>query len=158
MRKWDVGYWACNRLLHPSARRAARAPASTGAELGALRGHGTVLVVTFRSNGEPVPTPLSCAMVDGRLYASTAPDSGKVKRIRKTPRVLVASSTVRGRPLGPKVEAVARVLDSHEAQHAERVLDGRFGTLRRLYRKAIGVNTHDTAYLEITPKEPVRDR
>lgn len=155
-RKWEIVYWACERALHPSARRtAARAGAGPGAGpgagLGALRGHGTVLVVTFRRNGDPVPTPLSCALKDGRLYASTAPDSGKVKRIRRDPRVLVAPSTVRGRALGPRVEAAARVLDAEDARRAERILDGRFGLLRRLYRRAVGADATHTAYLEITP-------
>ena len=147
VRKWDVGYWVCGRVLHPAVRRGA-----TGGRPGAVRGHGTVLVVTFRANGEAVPTPLSCAVEGGRIYASTAPDSGKVKRIRRDPRVLVAASTVRGRPLGGQVEAVARVLGPDETHRAERVLDGRFGLLRRLYRKAIGADESGTAYLEITPK------
>lgn len=151
IRKWDAVYWVCERALHPSARRTASPDAVP--RRGGPRGHGTFLVVTFRGNGVPVPTPLSCAMSDGRLYASTAPDSGKVKRIRRDPRVLVAPSTVRGRPLGPQVEAVAQVLDGSEALRGERILDGRFGVLRRLYRKVIGVDAGDTAYLEITLKK-----
>ncbi|MFI0371211.1 PPOX class F420-dependent oxidoreductase [Actinomadura sp. 1N219] len=150
-RKWDVVYWLCERALHPSAHRTTSPP--TGRAHG-LRRHGTVLVVTFRASGEAVPTPLSCAAANGRLYASTATDSGKVKRIRRNPQVLVAPSTVRGKPLGPHAEATARVLESHEAEHAERVLDGRYGRLRQLYRKAVGAKTTDTAYLEITPTRP----
>ncbi|TMR06347.1 PPOX class F420-dependent oxidoreductase [Actinomadura soli] len=152
IRKWDVVYWLCKRALHPSARRTTSTPPNRASRR--LRGHGTALVVTFRANGEAVPTPLSCALANGRLYASTAADSGKVKRIRRNPRVLVTPSTVRGKPLGPKAEATARVLESHEAEQAERILDGRFGALLRLYRKAVGARTTDTAYLEITPTRP----
>lgn len=157
-RKWDVVYWVCERALHPSARRTmTTTPAGNGPK-SRPRGHGTILVVTFRASGAAVPTPLSCAAADGRLYASTAPDSGKVKRIRRNPRVLIAPSTMRGRPLGPQVEATARILESPEAERAERLLDGRFGLLRRLYRKTIGVDTTDTAYLEIAPDESDDDR
>ncbi|MFI0407648.1 PPOX class F420-dependent oxidoreductase [Actinomadura sp. 3N508] len=152
VRKWGLVYRLCGRVLHPSAYRTTLADGG----LGRLRGHGTVLVVTFRAGGDPVPTPLSCAVADGRLYASTAPGSGKVGRIRRNPRVLVAPCTVRGRPLGPHAEATARVLEPGEAERAERVLDGRFGALRRLYRKAIGVGPADTAYLEITPRTGFR--
>ncbi|TDD34779.1 PPOX class F420-dependent oxidoreductase [Actinomadura sp. KC06] len=152
IRKWDVVYWFSERALHPSARRTTSPP--TGTAPHDLRRHGTVLVVTFRATGEAVPTPLSCAVSNGRLYASTAADSGKVKRIHRNPKVLVAPSTVRGKPLAPHTAATARVLESHEAEHAERVLDGRYGALRRLYRKAVDAKTTDTAYLEITPTRP----
>ncbi|QKW36719.1 PPOX class F420-dependent oxidoreductase [Actinomadura sp. NAK00032] len=148
MRRWTPVYWALDRVRHSSARRVAVARAS---RFEGLRGHGTVLVVTFRGDGTAVPTPLSCVMQDGRLLASTAPDSGKVKRIRRDPRALVAPATVRGRPVGPAVEAAARILEGGEAERAEQALAGRFGPARRLYRRLIGVHPDETAYLEFSP-------
>ncbi|MFG2017848.1 PPOX class F420-dependent oxidoreductase [Actinomadura geliboluensis] len=148
VRRWTPVYWALDRVRHSSARRVDVAQASRFA---GLRGHGTVLVVTFRRDGTAVPTPLSCVMEDGRLLASTAPDSGKVKRIRRDPRALLAPATVRGRPVGPAVAAAARILEGGDAERAERILAGRFGMARRLYRRVIGVRPGETAYLEFTP-------
>lgn len=144
-------YWVCDRIRHSSARRVTVPQAAARFE--EPRKHGTVLVVTFRENGAPVATPLSCVLEHGRLLASTAPDSGKVKRIRRNSRVLVTPSSVRGSPVGPTVDAVARILDSADARRAERVLDGRYGRIRRLYRRLIGVSPNETAYLEFTPAE-----
>ncbi len=80
-----------------------------------LEGHRYMNLTTFRKNGEAVPTPVWFALVDGRLYATTAPNSGKMKRIRNGPRVLLAPSNFRGKPLGESVEGLARILDDGEA-------------------------------------------
>jgi PPOX class probable F420-dependent enzyme len=44
-----------------------------------------VSVTTYRRDGRAVPTPVGALAHEGVLYALTAPDSGKVKRIRTTP-------------------------------------------------------------------------
>ena len=51
-----------------------------------LEGHNYVSLTTFRRGGEVVPTTLWFALADGRLYATTPPDSGKMKRVRNDRR------------------------------------------------------------------------
>ena len=64
-------------------------------DLAALDRHRYVALATFRRSGAEVRTPVWFAAVDDRLYVFTAGDSGKVKRLRHSPRARVAPSDVR---------------------------------------------------------------
>jgi PPOX class probable F420-dependent enzyme len=66
-----------------------------------------VSLTTFRRSGAAVATPVWAAPDGGTLVVWTRADSGKVKRLRHTARVLVAPCDVRGRLTGPAVEGVA---------------------------------------------------
>lgn len=70
-----------------------------------------VSLATFRRSGTPVPTPVWFAEMDGRLYAFTAGDSGKVKRLRASARAQVAPCDSRGHAHGPWRDATARIVD-----------------------------------------------
>lgn len=82
----------------------------------ALASSRCVLVVTYRAGGEPVPTPVWPAVVDGRLYFLTDGRSGKLARIARDPRVAVARCTHAGRPTGPTYAGTARVVDGPAAE------------------------------------------
>jgi uncharacterized protein len=150
----------------PGARMAARS-APQGAHTvvdaprsGALedvRAHKRALLVTYRRDGTPVPTPVWAAEADGHLYVRSERASGKAKRLRRDPRVLVAPCTVRGKPLGAPFEATARMLSPREEPHAERVLADRYGLGRKLFEWTMDRLRVDMGYLEITPAqwEPV---
>jgi uncharacterized protein len=109
------------------------------------------LLVTYRRDGTPVPTPVWAAESDGRLYVRTERTAGKVKRLRRDPRLLVAPCTVRGRPLGAPLEATARVLAPADEHLAERTLATRYGLGRAIFEWAMDVMRVDMGYLEITP-------
>ena len=66
-----------------------------------------VSLTTFRRTGVPVATPVWAAPEGDALIVWTRADSGKVKRLRHTARVTVASCDVRGRVHGPAVDGVA---------------------------------------------------
>jgi len=110
------------------------------------------LLVTYRGGGTPVPTPVWAAEKDGRLYVRSERSSGKVKRLRRDARLLVAPCTVRGEPLGAPLEACARVLAAEEEPLAERALAGRYGPGRALFEWAMDVMRVDMCYLEILPQ------
>ncbi|HEX7928898.1 MAG TPA: PPOX class F420-dependent oxidoreductase, partial [bacterium] len=57
-------------------------------------------LVTFRKDGREVPTPVWFAELDGKLYAYTLREAGKLKRIRANGRVKVAPCDMRGKVLG----------------------------------------------------------
>lgn len=69
---------------------------------------------TYRDNGEPVRTPVWQTPVDEKLHVWTQADSGKVKRIRHTPRVRVCECDWKGNPLSDWVKARARLLEDPE--------------------------------------------
>jgi uncharacterized protein len=76
---------------------------------------------TYRRSGAVVDTPLWFAARNGRLVAFTQAGSGKVKRLRASPRARVAPCDVRGRLRGEW--QAARVQIAGDAQRAEAGLD-----------------------------------
>lgn len=116
-----------------------------------LEGHKNVNLTTFRRGGEAVVTPVWFVVLDGMLYVRTGADSGKVKRIRNDPRVLLAPATVRGRPVGPATGARARALGPEEAELAATAIR----LLRCRYRTTplvdLFMGAEERAVLEIAP-------
>ncbi|WP_432511161.1 PPOX class F420-dependent oxidoreductase [Kineococcus sp. SYSU DK001] len=87
-----------------------------------------VLLTTFRRDGRLVPTPVWVAPLDEeRLVLVTQDTTGKVKRVRREPRVLLAPCGRLGKPLGRPVDGHAVVLDDRELPEAERVLSAKYG-------------------------------
>jgi hypothetical protein len=68
-----------------------------------------VSLTTFRRSGEPVATPVWVAPDGDGLVVTTPAASGKVKRLRRDPRVELRPCTRRGAvaPDAPSVSAVA---------------------------------------------------
>ena len=93
-----------------------------------------VLVVTFRRDGTPVPTPVWSALDGDRLVFRTEADTAKVARIHNDPRVLVAPCNFRGKPNGPPVEGTARVTGPDD-EAAERALTEKYGFQRAFYER-----------------------
>lgn len=85
-----------------------------------VRGQRAVMLTTYRRDGRPVATPVGYGIDGPTLYVMTDPASGKVKRLRRTPRVQVAASTLRGAVRGPEVAGTARLLTGPEAEHGRR--------------------------------------
>jgi uncharacterized protein len=121
--------------------------------IAAVRDCKRSLLVTYRRDGTPVPTPVWAAEAGGRLYVRTDRTAGKVKRLRNDPRLLVAPCTRRGRPLGTPFEATARMLSPQEEPLAERTLAVRYGLGRALFEWVMDVLRVDMGYLEIAPGE-----
>ena len=69
-------------------------------DIAAFDRHRYLNLSTFRRTGVEVRTPVWFAAADGKLYAFTAHESGKVKRLRRSSRARVAPSDMRGRVRG----------------------------------------------------------
>ncbi len=113
--------------------------------------HKRALLVTFKRDGSAVPTPVWAAVADGRAYVRSERSSGKLKRLRRDARLLVAPCTVRGEPLAAPLEASARVLAPAEEPIAERALSRRYGLGRELFERAMDALRVDMCFLEIAP-------
>jgi PPOX class probable F420-dependent enzyme len=117
-----------------------------------LKGRKYALIVTFKRDDEAVPTPVWFGLGDaGRLYFRTGPNVAKLRRIRNNPRVLVAPCTVRGKPLGPSIEGLARELPREEREHAEAAIQSNYGLGRRLYERGADAMADDVPYVEVVP-------
>jgi PPOX class probable F420-dependent enzyme len=136
-------------IRHPSARTLA-GEQRTVSGFEHLRGHKYCLLVTYKRNGDAVPTPVWFGLADGKLYIRTEAAVAKVRRVLNDPRVRLAPCSVRGKPTGPPAEGRARVLDEPgERERAERALQSNYGLGRKAYEGAGGVFGVEAAYLEI---------
>ena len=133
---------------HPrSATVAEEPPVGTLADLEERR---HCLVVTYRRDGTSVATPVWFGLERDRLYFRAEAASGKAKRVRANPAVLVAPCTMRGRPLGPPMAGVARIVEGDGARAgAEAAIQGAYGLGRRLYERWFTLP--EGVYVEVRP-------
>jgi PPOX class probable F420-dependent enzyme len=126
--------------------------------VGALAGEKYISLTTFKKDGTAVATPVWVVSDDGRrLLVWTGPDTWKVKRLRRDPRVVVAASDYRGRVRRESFEGVGRLLDIPQGSLVEPLLDRKYGLMRRLlgvFNRLVRVVTRKqpepSAYIEIT--------
>jgi PPOX class probable F420-dependent enzyme len=85
---------------------------------------------SFKGDGTPVQTPVWFAEDRGVLYVYTLANAGKVKRIRRNPRVRIAPCTMRGTVTGAWVEAEATIVDATTAAHGHFLLRKKYGWLK----------------------------
>jgi len=87
-----------------------------------------VSLATFRKDGRKVATPIWAAPLDGSLVMFSAPDAGKVKRLRNSSQAELAVCDVRGKLLGDWVEAQAWLIeDPEEVCRAEQAMRTKYG-------------------------------
>jgi len=114
--------------------------------------HRYISLATFRRNGAEVKTPVWFAAVDGKLYVFTAGNSGKVKRLRHSPRARIAYSDAGGVVRGLWWDATARVVAETEAiERAHAAFRAKYGWqmwLADLLSRLTG-RIHRRAWIEI---------
>ena len=87
---------------------------------------------TLRRNGTPVATPVWFVRDGDTLYAYSLAAAGKVRRIRNNPTIRIAPCDIRGGLTGDWLLARARLVDADEAGRAHRLLDRKYGWLKRI--------------------------
>lgn len=144
----------------PMARLASRMAPRGAGELAGLARTGSLeelraakrtLVVSFRRDGRPVPTPVWAAYAGGVFFVRSERSSGKAKRLRRDARVLIAPCSARGRPLGRAIEAHGFLVAGEQEPDAQRALAERYGLGRELFERAMDVLGIDMCYLRLEP-------
>jgi uncharacterized protein len=94
-----------------------------------------ILLTTFTKDGRPKPTPIWAAAdkEHGRLLVITQETSWKIKRIRNTPRVTLATCTMRGQATSAAVEGTAAVLDKSETGVVYDAIGKRYGIVGTVF-------------------------
>jgi uncharacterized protein len=114
-----------------------------------------IVLVTFKRSGEAVPSPINHGVSDGKLYVRTDASTGKVKRLRNNPRVVVVPCSLRGKPRGEAVAGLARILPEAEHAHADRAIAANWSPPMKVLERGLdkGSAAFDIAmvYIEITP-------
>ena len=121
-------------------------------DVAALDRHRYVSLATFRRDGTAVATPVWFAAAGDRLYVFSAGDSGKVKRLRNSPRARVAPCDARGGIKGEWRDATAHVTtDDVLIQRARTALRAKYGWQLRLLDLGARLTgrIHRRAWIEI---------
>ena len=131
--------------------------APTGSDFSGFEDYRQIVLVTFKRSGEAMPSPINHGVAGGKIYVRTDPSTGKVKRIRNNPKVLVVASNLRGKPTGSVVAGVARILPEAEHAHAEAVIAANWSAPMKVFERSLDYGSQlagvPTAYIEITPAE-----
>jgi PPOX class probable F420-dependent enzyme len=152
----DLSYRVYDRMRHEAAFETASEP-GTASDFSGLQRGKYALLVTFRRDGTAVPTPIWFGVLDERrIVLGTEERTAKVRRLRRDPHVRVFPCDQRGKPLGPGVEGVARVLPpGEESERADQALDRHYGRMRRIYEKVMA-EEGSMVYVEVTAAEPAQ--
>jgi PPOX class probable F420-dependent enzyme len=92
------------------------------AALDTLRDSKTILLTTYKRNGEPVETPVSIAFDGDRAFFRSYDKAWKTKRLRNNPEVKAAPSNMRGEATGEAIHGHAVLLDGEDAKRAAKAL------------------------------------
>jgi uncharacterized protein len=144
-------YKVNDAMRHPRAFQVAGERGTTH-DFESLRGSRQCLLVTFKRSGEPVPTPVNFGLSpEGSLYFRSEPQVAKIRRLRRNPHVRVCACNFRGKPLGPVVEASARVLPESESERAYGIIDSNYRPEMRLVERGYDRMGVDVVYVEVVP-------
>lgn len=115
--------------------------------------HQFALLKTFRKSGVAVPTPIWFANENGKLYVTTGPTTGKMKRIRNNGRVTLVPCDRQGKVVegAQEVEGTARELPISEYAHADAVLLRKYKLMYRLLDVVGFLARRKSTYIEIVP-------
>lgn len=108
-------------------------------------------LVTTRRDGRDVATPVWFVERDNDLWVQTPAQTGKVKRIRHTPAVLIAPCTRRGAETGSRVPAIARVVDPTPF-NVQAEINARYGLVARLLNGLVRLRKVPLVYLQLIPQ------
>ncbi|MDT5148136.1 MAG: uncharacterized protein QOC58_2781 [Mycobacterium sp.] len=95
-----------------------------------------LLLTTFTKDGRPKPTAIWAALDEergDRLLVITQANSWKVKRIRNTPRVTLATCTMRGQTTSEAVEGTATILDTSQTGAVYHAIGRRYGIVGKVF-------------------------
>ncbi|MBH0054650.1 MULTISPECIES: PPOX class F420-dependent oxidoreductase [unclassified Salinibacterium] len=101
----------------------------TSPEFSALATEPYVSLTTFRKSGDAVSTPVWIVADGDRMFVTTAPHSGKVKRIAHTDRVELTACDMRG----TITEGAATVPATASVHHDAETLDAMDAALKKKY-------------------------
>ena len=150
-RMMAVQYKVFDRMRHPRAFEVAREE-GTAQDFEGFRSARQALVVTFKRSGEPVPTPINFGLSDDRkLYFRSEPHVAKIRRLKRDPHVRLCPCNLRGKPLGPMVEARAEVLPETENERCHAIVKANWRFDTKLIERTYDRFSVPEVYVEVTP-------
>ncbi len=104
---------------------------------------------TVRKSGVAVPTPVWFLKEGDTLFVRTPASSGKVKRARNNPRVRVAVCDRSGKLSSAWFNATSRLTDATEAERINKLLNTKYGLMKRVFDLFGGFNKVQYAVIAV---------
>ena len=120
-------------------------------DLEAYKKHQFINLTTFRKSGVGVSTPVWFALVDGKIYGTSQPQTGKIKRIRNNPEIIFGPSDMGGKPRGDTHPGKARLLTPAEFPLADSALKRKYGLQYRFLVWMMKLRKAQEIFWEIIP-------
>lgn len=108
-------------------------------------------VETFRKDGRSVRTPVWFVEYQGEFCFTTESDSGKVKRIRRNPRVNIAPCKVNGEVTGHWISGTARLMILEEINKVEQIYNKKYGLVKKFFDILGNSRNKPRAFIAVTP-------
>jgi hypothetical protein len=104
-------------------------------------------IETYRKNGQAVQTPVWFVRRETEFFIWTQAVSGKVKRLRNNPKVRIMPCGQRGEEKGEWVDTRGIIVDTDEAQSAEKWFNQKYGLLFKIF--ALINRKHEIAVIKV---------
>lgn len=110
-----------------------------------------ILLSTRKRDGSFVPTPVWCVGNERHIYAFSAGEAGKVKRLRNFSECQIAACDFKGKRTGNYSTAKAVLIDGQEACDAHQALRKKYGWQMKLLDLGANISgrTKRRAYIRI---------
>ena len=99
-----------------------------------LSGNGYISLETYRTNGQPVATPVWFTIDHNNkvIYVITRTETGKIKRLRNNSNVRIVPCGMRGQPKGEWLNGRATFATQEQQQIALKQRNKKYGLKARL--------------------------
>lgn len=91
-----------------------------------------ISVETYKKSGEAIQTPVWFFIANGQVHVVTRSKTGKIKRLRNSPKVRIAECTIRGKIIGRWKSGTATILDSTQTKEMVGIRDKKYGFAARV--------------------------
>ena len=96
-----------------------------------------------------VATPVWFVEREGLIYVWTMASSGKVKRLRKNPEVMLAPCKVGGDPIGPYLQGLATLSEDDSSEGLNRAFRTKYGLVFSLDKALTKLGGKKRIFVEI---------
>jgi uncharacterized protein len=141
-----------------SATKGASQHETTAGYFGPLQAAKYMMLTTFSQDGIPVSTHVHGLVDGGRAYFRAWHQSDTARRLRLTDEVQVAACPMRGLTVGPRLDAVARLLSGEEASRVAGKLTRKYPRQHFLISLLQRTRRRRLAYYELLTYEAAASR
>ena len=116
-----------------------------------LVGSRFISLCTFKNNGDKIDTPVIFGITNNEIIVSTKSFTGKLKRIRNNPNVIIYPCNGRGERKGDDFKGIAKILPKEDEKYAYDAIRNKNGLIFRIWRASGKLRSHKFVFISIQP-------